>query len=56
MTSKMREAPFELVLLPYSKAIGSLTNVQVRALAACLLWKAGGVDKNGVVQPLGNWL
>lgn len=29
MTSKVREAPFEMVLLPYSATIGSLTNQNV---------------------------
>ena len=29
MTSKVREAPFEMVLLPYSTTIGSLTNQAV---------------------------
>lgn len=29
MTSKVREAPFEMVLLPYSATVGSLTNQNV---------------------------
>ena len=29
MTSKVREAPFEMVLLPYSATVGSLSNVKV---------------------------
>lgn len=36
--------------------IGSLTAAQVRGLVACLLFKAGAIDKAGVVQPLNAWL
>jgi hypothetical protein len=35
--------------------ITDLTAVQVRALLAVLLWKAGALDKDGKVRPLGEW-
>ena len=37
-------------------AVDQLTAAQVRALFAVILWKAGALDKNGVVQPLGSWV
>lgn len=41
-------------------AVGSqldaLTAVQVRALLACLLWKAGGLGSDGAINPLADWL
>lgn len=37
-------------------SIDNLTAGQVRALVATLLYRAGAIDKNGVVQPLGEWL
>ena len=36
--------------------INTLTAAQVRALVAVLLWKAGALDKNGNVNPLGSWM
>jgi hypothetical protein len=37
------------------QSIDTLTAAQVRALVAVLLYKNGALDKNGVVQPLGQW-
>lgn len=36
--------------------IDALTNVQVRALVAILLWKAGAVDNTGTIRPLKDWV
>lgn len=36
-------------------ALTALTAAQVKSLLAVLLWKAGAVDKNGVVKPLAEW-
>lgn len=38
------------------QSIDTLTAGQVRALVACMLYKAGALDKSGVVQPLAKWL
>lgn len=38
------------------QSIDVLTAAQVRALVACLLYRAGALDKAGIVQPLGEWL
>lgn len=35
--------------------IGSLTNAQVRALLAVLLWKAGGIKEDGTINKLNYW-
>jgi hypothetical protein len=37
-------------------AADQLTNVQLRALFMVVLWKAGALDKNGVVRPLSEWV
>jgi hypothetical protein len=37
-------------------SIDALTAGQRNALIACMLYKAGGIDKDGVVRPLGQWL
>ncbi len=36
--------------------IDLLSAPQVRALQAVLLWQAGALDKDGVVQPLAEWV
>lgn len=36
--------------------LDALTPAQVRALMACLLWKAGGLTASGAVKPLDQWL
>lgn len=36
--------------------LDALTPAQVRALMACLLWKAGGLTAAGAVKPLDQWL
>lgn len=33
-----------------------LTNIQLRALVAILLWKNGAIDNTGVVRPLAEWV
>lgn len=33
-----------------------LTLAQIKALIACMLYKAGGVDETGTVRPLREWL
>jgi hypothetical protein len=38
------------------KSIDTLTAGEVRALVACLLYRANAIDTAGVVQPLGIWL
>ena len=47
------------VLTVANTAVGvqldALTPAQVRALMACLLWKAGGLTHTGAVRPLGEW-
>lgn len=37
-------------------SIDALTAGQRNALIACMLYKAGGIDKDGIVRPLGQWL
>jgi hypothetical protein len=37
-------------------SIDALTAAQRNALIACMLYKAGGIDKDGVVKPLNTWL
>jgi hypothetical protein len=37
-------------------SIDALTAGQRNALIACMLYKAGGIDKDGVVRPLNTWL
>jgi hypothetical protein len=37
-------------------SIDALTAGQRNALLACMLYKAGGIDKDGVVRPLNTWL
>ena len=36
--------------------ITDLTNVQVRALVACLLWKNGALTNDGHIKPLSEWV
>lgn len=36
--------------------ITDLTATQIKALIACLLFKSGAIDKNGVVKSLDTWL
>lgn len=36
--------------------LDALNATQVRALLACLLHKAGAIDKAGAIRPLGEWL
>ena len=38
------------------QSIDTLTAAQVRALVAVLLYRAGALDKTGVVQPLRTWV
>lgn len=38
------------------KSIDTLAAGEVRALVVCLLYRAGGIDRAGVVQPLDSWL
>lgn len=38
------------------QSIDTITAGQVRALVACLLYRAGALDKSGIVQPLSKWL
>lgn len=37
-------------------ALADLTTGQIKALMAVLLWRAGGVNTDGTVKPLGEWL
>jgi hypothetical protein len=37
-------------------SIDALTAAQRNALIACMLYKAGGIDKDGIVRPLAQWL
>lgn len=37
-------------------AADQLTAVQLRALFMIVLWRSGALDKNGVVQPLAQWV
>lgn len=37
-------------------ALADLTQAQIKSLLAILLWQAGGVDKDGLVRPLGEWV
>jgi hypothetical protein len=37
-------------------AADQLTAVQLRALFMVVLWKAGALNKNGIVQPLASWV
>lgn len=38
------------------KNVKSLTTAEQRALLACLLFRAGAIDENGIVQPLEDWI
>lgn len=38
------------------QSISTLSATQLRALVAILLWKAGAVDKDGLVLPLNQWV
>jgi hypothetical protein len=48
------------VLTLAQSAVGTqldqLTAAQVRALVACVLYKAGAIDTAGIVRPIGSWL
>ncbi len=37
-------------------AVDQLTAAQVRALFAIILWKAGALNRDGIVQPLNTWI
>jgi hypothetical protein len=37
-------------------AAADWTNIQMRALLALLIWKAGGLDKDTKVKPLAQWV
>lgn len=52
----LRQRIVTLAQSAVGQSIDTLTAAQVRALVACLLYKAGAIDKAGVVQPLGAWL
>jgi len=55
-----REHIRQMVLNAASGAAGknvkSLTTAEQRALLACLLFRAGAIDENGIVQPLEDWI
>jgi hypothetical protein len=52
----LRQKVLNVAQSAVGQGIDTLTAVQVRALMACLLFKAGALDKAGVVQPLSEWL
>lgn len=51
---------FQAIKTQAQSAVGvdlaALTTAQVRSLLAILLWQAGGVDKDGLVNPLSEWV
>jgi hypothetical protein len=52
----LRQRIFTVAQSAVGQSIDALTAAQVRALVACLLYRAGAIDKAGTVQPLGEWL
>lgn len=54
--SALRQRILTVAQSSVGQSIDTLTAGQVRALVACLLYKASAIDKAGTVQPLGKWL
>lgn len=55
-TAALRTHILTLAQSAVGQSIDTLTAGQVRALVACLIYKAGAIDTAGVVRPLGAWL
>jgi hypothetical protein len=53
---ELREAIKDLAQSAVGELLVDLTAAQIKALLACLLWKAGGVEDTMQVAPLGDWL
>ena len=52
----LRQHVINLAQSAVGVAIDNLTAAQIKALFAVILWKAGALDKNGIVQPLATWV
>lgn len=54
--SQARGKVVQLAQSAVGVAIQDLTAAQIKALVACLLYSAGAINEQGIVQPLEMWL
>lgn len=53
---QLREAIKTIAQSAVGETLDNLTQAQLKALVAILLWKAGAVESNLTIRPLGQWV